>query len=101
MSGLGNAIQASVIKSFIPMIKENLPKLETQIGEVLRNVELEGMENYANIPYLFGVYLEGDNREDIITASKIQKDDSKFTKLYKLSKLKLNIINFAIKADKI
>ena len=49
MSGLGNAIQASMIKSFIPMIKENLPKLETQIGEVLRNVELEGMENYAAI----------------------------------------------------
>ena len=34
MSGLGNVLQASVIKSFIPMIKENLPKLETQIGEV-------------------------------------------------------------------
>ena len=47
--GLGNAIQASVIKSLVPMIKENLPKLEEQICEVVNGVELEGLEDYAAI----------------------------------------------------
>ena len=46
---LSNILSGSLIKSFIPMIKEKTPLLEAQIASQLSAVDLRGNEDYPAI----------------------------------------------------
>lgn len=81
--------------------KENISQAKKSHGILMKffNLNTSGMKKYDKIPYLFSVYLEGTNREDIIESAGICEGDSEFIKLYKMSKLNLHPINFAIKQN--
>lgn len=75
-----------------------LAKEKYPIQMKLYNLNDGGMKDFESIPHLFSVYLDGATREDIIKSAGIEKDDSDFTKLYKLAELDFHPINFSIKA---
>lgn len=55
-----------------------------------------GMVKYENIPFHFNEYLSALDREDLLIKANISDDDSLYEKLYKLSSLNVNPINFKI-----
>ena len=81
--------------------RENIADAKESHGIPMRlfNLNTSGMKKYDKIPHLFSVYLDGVNREDIVTSAGINDKDSDFAKLYKMSKLNLHPINFVIKQN--
>ena len=71
-------------------------KNEDPITMMLFNIPDEIVCHLKEIPNVYREYLNGAEREDIVSNAKIIDGDSDFVKLYKIASLNPNVINFKI-----